>query len=40
MKGLELQWLREKRGFDLVDAWDRSIASLLPASAQPVLERI
>jgi len=40
MKGLELQWLREKRGFDLVDAWDRSIASLLPASAQPVLERV
>jgi AcrR family transcriptional regulator len=40
MKGLELQWLREKRGFDLVDAWDRSIASLLPESAQPVMERV
>lgn len=29
MTGLELQWLREDRGFDLLAEWDRAVATIL-----------
>jgi AcrR family transcriptional regulator len=30
MSGLEMQWLREEQGFDLVAEWDNAMAQLLP----------
>lgn len=30
MVGLEEQWLREERGFDMLKEWDRGVAKLLP----------
>lgn len=34
MTGLEIQWLRTDRQFDLVEEWERSLARLLPASTE------
>jgi AcrR family transcriptional regulator len=42
MDGLAQQWVREDQGFDLIDEWDRALATVLPklagrttGSAQP-----